>query len=157
MALPTVPPAQQGAVYDPIVYNAALSAASKTSVAATTLFSPTTSGTFRLAVMCSITAVGGGTGTGASTSAVNVIYQDPNASGAQTDSAVATFTVGASGDSPAYTGTAGRAALSTGVQEKTFRAAAGTAIQVSTTYTVNGGLTTAPTLQHFVTLECLGQ
>lgn len=149
-AIATVPPELDGSPDGgAILYNLPL-AAGHASIAATTLITAPATGTYKLSVTASLTAVGASCGA-ASTAAVNLIYQDPNAASAQTVSAFVTFTSDGSGN-----GTKGTVAVSAGAAEIIFRATANTAIQVSTTYTAGTSCSPGPNFQITPILQALG-
>ncbi len=124
-----------------IQYNTA-PAAGNTSIAATTMVTPTWTGNLRFAAYVTQTALGAGC-TGNSTVAVNVIFTDPNAPAAQTVT-VDTFTVTTNGTLGNVPGNA---------KSYLFRAKASAAIQFSTTYTAGAGCTTNPSVKLFPLLE----
>lgn len=150
----TVPGSVPGDQFTPILFNASLAAAGLTSLSAVTLATTPSTGTYRVTVMANLTQVGTGSGTGLTTIAWNLISQDPNAAAGQTTTAVGTFSTDSANSD---TGTLGKVALTSGAQSIVFRSLAGKAIQISTTYVVNGGLTTGPKVQVYAILESLGQ
>lgn len=76
----TTPLPPSGSQFDPIVYNEPLAAATA-SIAATTLITALSTGTYRLSVQASTTVLGSGATTSLGKHAVNAIFTDPATSG----------------------------------------------------------------------------
>jgi len=143
MAPASVPPSPST---KPVEVYTTAPTAGDASISATTMVTPSVQTTYRFSSYLTETIVGSGsTCNSATTVVVNLVYQDPNAAGAQTV-ALATYTTGAGA------GTLGVVPWTSGPTSWTFTSAASHAVQFSTTYS-NGNCTTGPTVQIFPVLE----
>lgn len=150
MGLPsfvTVPPSYAGDQYSAVVYNIPLTSQITTSSAVTLLTVPAT-GTYRVTVAASQTALGVGS-PGVTTFIPTVVFTDPNVTTTSSQT-LATFATSSGNGALGYI-----APATLGTELIVFRAKAGTAIQVSVAVTGGGG-TTNPSVQITPIVESIG-